>query len=212
MNHGVGATPKFALNGGCPTIRDYDDLAASGTGVVTHKYGKGTAGTPGAIVMHANASGYSTILSSFPWFDIRAAVGGGPTTADEDLMATILSCALPGGCQEVPDPNTGTEPGDDPQLEIPARTALHQNKPNPFNPMTTISFDMARDSHVSLKIYDVAGRLVRGLVNEPMTAGFNKQVTWNGLDNSGNRVSSGVYFYRLVAADFTATKKMVVMK
>jgi flagellar hook assembly protein FlgD len=78
--------------------------------------------------------------------------------------------------------------------------------------MTTITFDLARDSHVSLKIYDVAGRLVRGLVNETMTAGFDKPVVWNGLDNSGARVSSGVYFYRLVAADFTSTKKMVVMK
>jgi len=210
MNHGVGATPKFALAGGCPAIRDYDDLAASGIGVVTHKYGKGTAGTPGAIVMHANAGGFTTILSSFPWFDIRAAIGQGPTTADEALLSTVLACALPGPCQSTPDPQVDV-PNDD-QLEIPARTALHQNKPNPFNPTTVISFDMARDSHVSLKIYDVAGRLVRGLVNEPMTAGFNKQVTWNGLDNSGNRVSSGVYFYRLVAADFTATKKMVVMK
>jgi hypothetical protein len=210
MNHGVGATAKFALNGGCPVIRDYDDITASGIGVVTHKYGKGSAGAPGAIVMHANAGGYSTILSTFPWFDIRAAVGQGPTTADEDLLTTILSCALPGQCQE--SPTTDVDPDVDPQLEIPARTALHQNKPNPFNPMTKISFDLARDSHVSLKIYDVAGRLVRGLVNEPMTAGFNQQVTWNGLDNSGSRVSSGVYFYRLVAADFTATKKMVVMK
>jgi hypothetical protein len=63
-----------------------------------------------------------------------------------------------------------------------------------------------------LKVYDVAGRLVRGLANENMTAGFGKQVVWNGLDNAGKRVSSGVYFYRLVSADFTATKKMVVMK
>jgi hypothetical protein len=209
MNHGSGVA--FALNGGCPVIRNYDDIAASGTGVVTHKYGKGTVGNPGAIVMHANAGGFTTILSTFPWFDIRSAIGQGPTTADQTLLATVLNCALPGSCQQVPN-TTDTNPSNEDLDAVPAKTALHQNKPNPFNPMTTISFDMARDSHVSLKIYDVAGRLVRGLVNEPMTAGFNKQVTWNGLDNSGNRVSSGVYFYRLVAADFTSTKKMVVMK
>jgi hypothetical protein len=204
---------KFALNGGCPTIRHYDDLSASGVGVVTHRYGKGTAGTPGAIVMHSNAvGGFSTILSSFPWFDIRSSIGQNPSpAADEVLLSKILACALPVNCQETPDPNTGTDPDQD-QIAAPARTSLHQNKPNPFNPMTTITFDLARDSHVSLKIYDVAGRLVRGLVNETMTAGFGKPVVWNGLDNSGARVSSGVYFYLLVAADFTSTKKMVVMK
>jgi len=201
---------QFALAGGCPAIRDYDDIAAAGTGVLTHVYGKGSPGTPGAIVMNANAGGFTTILQSFPWFDIRASIGQSPV-ADEALLQKVLACALPVGCQESVDP-TDTGPNDNPTIDIPSRTALHQNTPNPFNPMTTISFDLARDSHVSLKIYDVAGRLVRSLTNEQLTAGFNKQVVWNGLDNSGNRVSSGVYFYRLVAADFTATKKMVVMK
>jgi hypothetical protein len=202
---------QFSLNGGCPIIRDYDDIRPTGTGVQTHSYGKGSASAAGAIVMYANPNGFTTILQSFPWFDIRAGIGQSPSKADEILMTSILSCALPVNCQESPNP---TDVGDDGnnQIAAPSRTALHQNKPNPFNPMTTISFDLARDSHVSLKVYDVAGRLVRGLANENMTAGFGKQVVWNGLDNAGKRVSSGVYFYRLVSADFTATKKMVVMK
>jgi hypothetical protein len=202
---------KFALAGGCPTIRDYDDIDA-GAGTLTHEYGKdpGGPGGAGAIVMYANPAGYTTILQSFPWFDIRSSVGQGPTAADEVLLQKVLACALPGDCLESIDPTD--VPDDKDQLEIPSRTALHQNTPNPFNPMTTIKFDLARDSHVSLKIYDVAGRLVRSLANDQMTAGFGKQVVWNGLDNSGSRVSSGVYFYRLVAGDFTATKKMVVMK
>jgi flagellar hook assembly protein FlgD len=114
------------------------------------------------------------------------------------------------GCEQVPNPTDVPEGRD--QIAAPSRTALHQNTPNPFNPTTVISFDLARDSHVSLKIYDVAGRLVRGLANEKMVAGFGKQVKWDGFDDSGNRVSSGVYFYRLVAGDITATRKMVVMK
>jgi hypothetical protein len=177
----------------------------------THRYGKGSAGTPGAIVMNANINGYTTILSSFPWFDIRASIGQAPETADEMLLAKVLACALPVNCQETPDPNTDTDP-DNNHLAVPARTALHQNAPNPFNPMTTITFDLARDGHVSLRIFDVAGRLVRVLSDETMTAGFTKRVTWNGLDDVGRRVSSGVYFYRLTTADFTATRKMVVMK
>jgi hypothetical protein len=220
FNHHTNPSPNpptvfvgdlFSLNGGCPVIRDYDDIGASGTGVVTHRYGKGSVGTPGAVVMNANAAGFSTILQTFPWFDIRSAIGQGPTTADEQLMSKVLSMALAPACLEPVDPTD--VPEDQDQVEkVPSRTALFQNNPNPFNPMTTIKFDLARDSHVSLKIYDVAGRLVRSLANEQMAAGFGKQVVWNGLDNSGNRVSSGVYFYRLVAADFTATKKMVVMK
>ena len=78
--------------------------------------------------------------------------------------------------------------------------------------MTTIRFELARDAQVVLRIYDVAGRLVRGLTDERMVAGYGKQVVWNGLDDAGNRVSSGVYFYRLVAGGVTATRKMVVMK
>jgi hypothetical protein len=201
---------QFALNGGCPTKRDYDDLATSGTGVVTHRYGKGSAGTPGAIVMNANINGYTTILSSFPWFDIRASIGQAPEMADEVLLTKVLACALPVNC--VPDHGTETDPPTDNQIAAPARTALHQNAPNPFNPMTTITFDLARDGNVSLRIFDVAGRLVRVLSDETMTAGFTKRVTWNGLDDVGRRVSSGVYFYRLTTADFTATRKMVVMK
>jgi hypothetical protein len=179
---------------------------------VTHKYGKGTAGTPGAIVMHANANGFSTILSSFPWFDIRWSIGQSPTlpTPGEVLLAKVLACALPISCQRSPE-YTDTNPDDD-HIAVPARTALHQNAPNPFNPMTTISFDLARDSHVSLLIFDVAGRLVRVLSDETMTAGFGKRVAWDGRNSANSRVSSGVYFYRLVAADFTATRKMIILK
>ena len=209
MSHGVGATAKFALAGGCPVVRDYDDLAASGTGVVTHRYGKGSAGNPGAIVMHANAAGFTTILSSFPWFDIRSASGQAPTTADEDLLSTILSCALPANCQEVPDV---TDVDDQNAIALPAHTALHQNTPNPFNPMTTIHFDLARDAHVSLQVFDVTGRLVRTLKSSVMQAGFDRQVIWNGRDDAGKRVSSGVYFYRLAAGEYQATRKLVVMK
>jgi len=60
--------------------------------------------------------------------------------------------------------------------------------------------------------YDVAGRLVRDLVNGRMTPGFRKQVPWNGQDNSGTQVSTGVYLYRFTAGDFAATRKLIVMK
>jgi hypothetical protein len=207
----------FALDGGCDpglgghaNIRDYDDIRATGNAVSTHVYGSYVPSTSGAIVMHADPAGFSTILQSFPWFDMRTSIGQpAPTKPDEVLMGRILSCVLPGGCAGGPPTGTGEHPE---QVAVPAHTTLHQNTPNPFNPVTTIHFDLAREGHVSLHIYDVAGRLVRTLVDESLTAGFDHRATWNGLDDAGTHVASGVYFYRLVAADRTATRKMVVMK
>jgi hypothetical protein len=91
-------------------------------------------------------------------------------------------------------------------------TFLHQNIPNPFNPVTTIRFDLARSDQVSLRVYDAAGRQVRTLLDTSLPAGWNHRVTWNGLDENGRRVASGVYFYRLSAGDFSCTRKLVVLK
>jgi hypothetical protein len=88
---------------------------------------------------------------------------------------------------------------------------LYQNVPNPFNPTTTIRFDLAAEAHVELRIYDVAGRLVRTLANQPMGRNLNA-IVWDGLDLAGLPVPSGVYFYRLKAGDFTDTRKMVVLR
>ena len=89
--------------------------------------------------------------------------------------------------------------------------ALVQNFPNPFNPATTIAFSLARRGHVVLAIYDVRGALVRTLVNETRTAG-DYRIEWDGRNNAGTSVSSGVYFYRLSASGFRSTKKMVLLK
>jgi hypothetical protein len=89
---------------------------------------------------------------------------------------------------------------------------LHQNRPNPFNPTTTIHFDLAREGHVTLRVYDVGGRLVRTLVDERMSAGFDHRVVWSGLDEAGSPVASGIYFARLVAGEVTATRKLVMLK
>lgn len=95
---------------------------------------------------------------------------------------------------------------------LPAVTVLHPNVPNPFNPTTTIRFDLARPGHVRLRIYDVTGRVVATLVDGPMTAGLGKSVLWNGLDSSGRRAPSGVYFSQLVSEDLTAARNLVLLK
>jgi hypothetical protein len=95
--------------------------------------------------------------------------------------------------------------------ELPVKTVLQHCAPNPFNPTTVIQFDLAKQSHVSLRIYDVAGRLVRTLIEEIMPQARHR-MTWDGADNHGARVATGVYFLRLSAGDVVQTRKMVLIK
>lgn len=88
---------------------------------------------------------------------------------------------------------------------------LAQNYPNPFNPSTNIRFSLKNSQPVNLTIYDVLGRRVATLVNEKLTAGTHV-VKWNGRNFHGITVASGVYVYRLKTPDFTATKKMVLLR
>jgi hypothetical protein len=95
--------------------------------------------------------------------------------------------------------------------ETPLASYLSQNFPNPFNPLTMIRFGLREPGRVSLRIYDTAGRLVRALVEEPRDAGHYAE-EWNGRDNAGHEVASGVYFYRLEAGTFNETKKMILLR
>jgi len=204
----------FSVNGGCPTIRDYDGAMNGGTAVMTHRYSSGATNGTGAVIMNKNSTlKWNTIWMGFGWFDIRNAFNTPPASGtggpDTRLARKILNAALPVNCVRAEDP-TDTP---DPEVEsVPAVAKLHQNVPNPFNPTTTIQFDLARDGQVRLQVFDVAGHLVRTLVNGAMTRGYNQSATWNGLDESGRRVPSGVYFYQLVTDELTATKKMVMLK
>lgn len=106
-------------------------------------------------------------------------------------------------------PAAPTGIGDD---ATPTSFALHTNVPNPFNPQTMIQYDVpAGGADVSISIYDVSGRLVRDLVNQHRAAG-RWSVQWNGEGARGERVASGVYFYRMRAGSFVDTKKMVLLK
>jgi hypothetical protein len=99
--------------------------------------------------------------------------------------------------------------GDQP---LPKAFALHGNVPNPFNPSTTIGYEIPpAGADVNISIYDVAGRRVRTLVHEHRPAGVFS-VPWNGDDDRGQRVASGVYFYRMRAGSFVETRKMVLLK
>ncbi len=90
-------------------------------------------------------------------------------------------------------------------------TRLHGNLPNPFNPTTRISFDLIEPTRVTLRVYDLSGRLVRSLVDGPLPAARH-HVVWDGMNEKGVPVPSGVYFTRFTAGASTQTTKMVLMK
>ena len=94
---------------------------------------------------------------------------------------------------------------------VPQQFILHNNYPNPFNPATTITYDLPEAANVVLKIYNVLGREVRTLLNTRQQPGI-KSVVWDGRNALGIKVSSGIFIYRLQAGDFVQTKKMILLK
>jgi hypothetical protein len=92
-----------------------------------------------------------------------------------------------------------------------ARFTLRQNTPNPFNPVTRIAFTIAERCQVRLAVYDASGREVKALVNRPLAAD-HYEVMWDGTNNRGARVASGIYFYRLDAGKRAASRKMVLLR
>ena len=94
------------------------------------------------------------------------------------------------------------------------KTELHGNYPNPFNPSTTIKYSLREDSKVTLEIFNIKGQKVKQLISNSagqVSAGQHS-VVWNGTDDNGKSVSSGIYFYKLKTGNFEKTKKMILLR
>jgi hypothetical protein len=124
------------------------------------------------------------------------------TTAGFDTYSGNASDAFIGGATGVRENNPGM---------VPTGYELTQNYPNPFNPTTEIRFSLPRSSAVKLLIYNILGQEIKTLIDRPMDAGIYT-ADWDGTNNSGRSVASGIYFYRLTAGSFTETRKMVLVK
>ncbi|MCI0695820.1 S8 family serine peptidase [candidate division KSB1 bacterium] len=103
------------------------------------------------------------------------------------------------------------ESATDELAQVPDKFALHQNFPNPFNPETAIRFGLPQDEHVQLVVIDLLGREVRKLADSDFSAGYHS-VVWDGKDNAGNVVPSGVYIYQIVAGPFRDWKKLALVR
>ena len=95
---------------------------------------------------------------------------------------------------------------------LPYKFLLGKNYPNPFNPSTTIEFSLAKISIVRLSIYNINGRLVVDLIDHEEISAGKYEISWDGITSSGNRASTGLYFYRLSAGEYVDTKKMLLLK
>jgi hypothetical protein len=137
-------------------------------------------------------------MSGYAFQYIKDDEDSGDTDRDDHLFDILTYLG------NIPDQSTGT-----PSAEV---TRLEQNYPNPFNPSTTIAFSLKERARVKIDVYNVAGQLVKTLVDETRDAGAYTNVNWNGTDSANQPVSSGVYFYKLVTNNFSQTKKMVLLK
>ena len=94
---------------------------------------------------------------------------------------------------------------------LPITYKLHNAYPNPFNPVTTIRYELPEDGLVNITIYDMMGRRVKTLINDQQTTGY-RSTQWNATNDAGSTVSAGIYLYMIQAGDFGQTKKMVMLK
>jgi hypothetical protein len=97
------------------------------------------------------------------------------------------------------------------EVKIAHGYILFQNYPNPFNPVTQIQYLLPKTEFVTFKIYNSLGQHIRTLISEQKPAGYHN-ITWDGTNDIGSRVSSGLYIYKITAGDFTFVKKMLLVK
>jgi hypothetical protein len=135
-------------------------------------------------------------------------IGGTVDTIQNQVSTTITDLGVYGAFTT----ELLTDVKDDEQGSIiPEKFELRQNYPNPFNPVCNIEYALPRSSHITLSIYNILGQKVRMLVDEYQSAGY-KSIRWDGRDNQGREVTSGIYFYRIEAGDFVQAKRMVLIK
>jgi hypothetical protein len=166
----------------------------------------------------AGPDGYTDLVLKFSVREIADAMAsaGGIPAAGEDRMLTVTGALMDGtafmasDCVHFVGPPPDVDPGSRGRLAQQA-TRLTGAQPNPFNPVTTIGFELSAPCHVTLSIYDAGGRHITTLVDRRLTAGPHDAV-WNGRTATGAPAASGVYFYRLVAGEFVQTKKMVLLR
>ncbi len=148
-------------------------------------------------------SGTGSVLFTF---DVDAAAAAGDLGYIDIWLTTVTGDSALVEVELVAGTVTGAETDATPKIAV-----LYQNYPNPFNPSTSIEFSLPAREQVSLKVFDVSGRLVRTLVDGPLSNGPHKY-TWDGRNERGSSVASGVYFYVLRSDSIRQSRKAVLLR
>jgi hypothetical protein len=196
----------FWAFGGCPIVNQFDFLLTSGS---SSEYGLAYPDYDGnpyyAMVYNPDTTlndlDMKAVTVGFSFMAIRDANDDGAPVKNE-FLKKVWEFFANGVNSDITD-------GGDPSAKF--ATKLDQNYPNPFNPTTRIEFSLKTRSHVTLRVYDVSGRLVRTLVDGVRDAGENR-IDWKGINDRGANVASGVYFYKMNTKDFSDTKKMILLR
>lgn len=168
-------------------------------------------------------------IETTPWLSLSATSGTTPSTVNFIIDVTGLSVGSYSANVIIKQVTLGLDITDDQDTVVvdlivdtptdvddmggplPTVFSLEQNYPNPFNPTTSIEFNLPKASHVRLTVYNVLGQKVKDLIDGSLSAG-NKHVEWDGTDQTGQTVQSGIYFYRISASEFSQTRKMMFLK
>jgi hypothetical protein len=196
----------FCIDGGCPVIQKFDMLSLLGeTSSYALEYETGCESeTKYAAICNddttLNGQNARAITCAFSMMQVRDCEGDGALVRNE-FFKKVQNFFLNGVNLDITDDDTGPK----------YVTKLAQNYPNPFNPSTEIKFSLRNKSKVTLRVYDVSGRLVNTLVDGVLGEGKHS-VNWNGINSNGANVASGVYFYRMDTKDYTESKKMILLR
>lgn len=193
---GAFAGDTWIISGGCPLLNDFDVMTPTGISVMQSSYGAPLSNNGAEISKIAGNA--RVMIAGYSFAYIRDDEEDGVMDRAKHLHDILLFMGA------TPDPPTDAAPA--------MVNALEQNYPNPFNPQTTIAFSLKQRARVRIDVFNVAGQLVKTLLDETRTAGAYADVRWEGIDDGGTRVSSGIYFYRLTTDGFTDTRKMVLLK
>ncbi len=201
--HG-GIPDAWYVFGGCPLTNRFDCLTAAPGATIAATYPDCASHTNiGAAIqnrkINAVNSPISTMWVGHSYMYVRDVSAGAPIIRNH-ILKDFLHWTGGGPTNPVIT-----------ETEVPKAWKLSQNFPNPFNPVTTIRFDVKERGHVYLKIYNVAGQLVKTLVDETRDAS-SYSIPWDGTNNLGADVASGVYFYRMESSNFIKTRKMVLLR
>jgi hypothetical protein len=199
--HG-GVPDRFDLFGSCPVANAFDCLGKTANGVLALDYPNDVDGKYYAGIQSQSMNAAGQIVRTM-WFGFSYMYVRDEEPTQSTIRFEIAKDVLSWMNNATRDPFTG--------VSTPPVYRLAQNFPNPFNPSTSITFDMPEKGLVAIRVYNVAGQLVRTLFEGEKDVGTHV-VIWDGRNNVGANVVSGVYFYKMETKGFSKTRKMLLLR